>query len=87
VRKPDFSAGQRIEQNQWHMLQLHAWVGNSPDTGCALRGLFLESVGLSRTAHPAVFLLTERLFLELADRVASVVSSRPVRRMVAQSNP
>jgi hypothetical protein len=37
--------------------------------------------------QPAVFLFTERLFLEGAERAASVAASRPVRRMVVQSNP
>ena len=82
-----FGGPRHCTKIKWRMLQLRPWVGDSPDTDCTLRGLFLETVGLSRTAQPAVFPFTERLFLELADRAASVVSSRPVRRMVAQSNP
>lgn len=53
----------------------------------ALRGAASNPFCKITTAQPAVFLLTERLFLEGAERAASVVSSRPVRRMVAQSNP
>ena len=52
----------------------------------ALRVL-AQSFRTDKTAQPAVFPFTERLLLEGADRPPSVAASRPVRRMVLQSNP
>src|ERR1700676_4236597 len=55
----------------------------------ALRGSRLQSVRTRKTVQPAVFPFTERLLPEGVGRPLSVAAtaSRPVRRMVVQSNP
>jgi hypothetical protein len=60
------------------------WPGRGASAPCEFSP---ESFRTDKTAQPAVFPFTERLLLEGADRPLSVAASRPVRRMVVQSNP
>ena len=62
------------------------WPGRGGFGVRALRVL-APNFRTDKTAQSAVFPSTERLLLEGADRPPSVPASRPVRRMVVQSNP